>query len=172
MACDSDGDGIPDHFECNGENDADQDGRSDNFADLDADGHHDLHDESTGGEALNCVDTDGDGNPDFIDHDSDDDGFTDAEEAGGLDNDVNGVHDLNEDTNRDGLADDLDPETGTPLEITDSDGDGIPDFRDSGAQISGDGNCSIAASGTRSASVLVYLLIPAFLIFRRYIKRT
>ncbi|MGI9533557.1 MAG: thaumatin family protein [Thermodesulfobacteriota bacterium] len=168
---DSDGDGIPDHFECNGENDADQDGISDNFTDLDTDGHHDLHDESVGGEALNCVDTDGDGTPDFVDHDSDNDGFTDAEEAGGIDKNLDGVHDNTEDSNSDGLADELDPETGSPLPIPDTTGDGTPDFRDSGTQISNSSNCSLAGAGARPVSDLVILLIPAFIFFRRFLAR-
>ena len=117
---DSDGDGIPDHFECDGGNDANLDGVTDNFTDNDKDGHNDIHDESEGGDPINCVDTDGDGKPDFIDHDSDNDGFTDAEEAGGIDQDMDGIHDDSNDSNGDGLADSVHPITGIPHPIPDS----------------------------------------------------
>ncbi|MDH3419500.1 MAG: Ig-like domain-containing protein, partial [Gammaproteobacteria bacterium] len=109
------------------------------------------------------ADTDGDGMPDFLDPDSDNDGIPDGEEdtglsplsgndsdgdglddaidvdaTGGADADGNGIDDLFEvsDLDGDGLPDYLDTDTdndGIPDRIegnVDSDGDGVPDFRD------------------------------------------
>lgn len=162
---DSDGDGIPDHYECGGENDNDQDGLADNFVDADEDGHHDEHDEDQIGNTLSCLDTDGDGTLDFIDHDSDNDGITDAVEAGGIDDDADGIHDLSEDANGDGLADSVHPETGTPHPIPDLNGDGIPDHLDSKVG-SRDGGCSVASIGP-GPYIPFYFLIPGFILIRR-----
>lgn len=72
MAVDSDGDGISDVLEGNG--DADNDGTP-NYLDLDSDGDG-LTDASEG-----VDDVDGDSVPNFLDTDSDDDGYSDYEEA-------------------------------------------------------------------------------------------
>ena len=110
-----------------------------------------------------AADTDGDGLPDFQDPDADNDGIPDGQEdtglpllsgndsdgdgvddaidvdaTGGSDNDGNGIDDLFEvsDLDGDGLPDYLDTDTdsdGIPDLVEgngDTDGDGIPDFRD------------------------------------------
>ncbi len=90
------------------------------------------------------LDTDGDGIIDSLDLDSDNDGILDILEAGGVDNDGNGMVDDVTDTDQDGLADVVDAnpntvdnpadateaQTVTTLPVTDTDGDGTPDFQD------------------------------------------
>jgi len=166
---DSDGDCIPDHFEAGGGNDADKDGRSDNFVDVDMDGLHNEHDPDQIGNILAVPDTDKDGIPDFLDRDSDNDGRTDAEEAGGLDEDGDGIHDELEDLNRDGLADSCHPDTGTPLPILDLNSNGVPDHLEDESN-GGSSSCTLAAPGT-SPSFPLYLLIPAFILIRRGLRR-
>src|SRR3989304_4211514 len=161
---DSDGDGIPDHFEAGGTNDENRDGTVDNHIDLDGDGHHDLHDEDQGGTALPLHHTDNDGTPDFLDEDSDGDGICDVIEAGGIDEDGECIHDDSEDLNADGLADSVHPDTGEPLPLRDTDGDGTPDFLDA-SDTQGSG-CSIALAGA-SLSIPLFLLIPVFILIRR-----
>lgn len=95
-------------------------------------------------EGNGAVDTDGDGVPDSLDLDSDNDGLTDLKESGAdyqtLDTDLDGKIDDSFSFGANGLADAVEtsPESGqsdyngdgasdSPL---DSDGDGIPDFRD------------------------------------------
>ena len=72
-------------------------------------------------------DTDGDGNVDYLDLDSDNDGITDATEAGGTDTNGDGEIDGFSDSNDDGLND---ATLTTPLPVDDFDNDGIEDFRD------------------------------------------
>jgi len=166
---DSDGDCIPDHFEAGGGNDSDKDGLSDNFVDIDMDGLHDEHDPDQTGNNLPLPDTDNDGTPDFLDRDSDNDGRTDAEEAGGLDEDGDGIHDELEDLNRDGLADACHPDTGTPLPILDLNSNGVPDFLEAESN-DGSSSCSLAAPGA-APSFPLYLLIPAFILINRFWRR-
>ncbi|GJM15656.1 MAG: hypothetical protein DHS20C13_09830 [Thermodesulfobacteriota bacterium] len=166
---DSDGDCIPDHFEAGGGNDSNKDGLSDNFVDADMDGLHDEHDPDQTGNNLALPDTDNDGIPDFLDRDSDNDGKTDAEEAGGLDEDADGIHDESEDLNRDGLADACHPDTGTPLPILDLNSNGVPDFLEAESN-DGSNSCSLAAPGAE-ASFALYLLIPAFILINRLWRR-
>jgi hypothetical protein len=82
-------------------------------------------------DAFAPIDTDGDGIPDHLDIDSDNDGIPDTLEAGltGKDTDGDGIDDAFDvdatggtDLNGDGIDD--------ALGFLDSDGDGIPDFRD------------------------------------------
>jgi hypothetical protein len=135
-ALDSDGDGILDLFE--GEGDTDGDGTPDYLdedsdddgipdadeggGDTDEDGTPDYKDEDSDGDGIpdadeGAGDTDGDGTPDYKDEDSDDDGVPDADEGDG-------------DTDGDGIPDYLDE---------DSDGDGIPDQTEGDGDRDGDG---------------------------------
>ena len=87
-----------------------------------------------------CPDTDGDGAPDYLDTDSDNDGISDSNEAGGnpsnpLDTDGDGIPDFQDtDSDNDGAPDSTEG-------VTDSDGDGIPDYVDqpTGNDFDGDG---------------------------------
>jgi len=173
---DSDGDCIPDHFEAGGGNDIDRDGLSDDFVDVDMDGHHDEHDPDQTGNKLPLPDTDKDGIPDFLDQDSDNDGRTDAEEAGGLDENGDGIHDELRDFNpgtllSDGLADACQPGTGAPLPILDMNSNGVPDHLEAESN-NGSSSCALAAPGA-GASIPLYLLIPAFILINRlWRKRT
>ncbi len=141
---DSDGDGTPDYLD----SDSDNDGAPDTLEagvtgmDSDNDGTDDRFDpDQTGGADANndgvddapLVDSDSDGFADSVDTDSDNDGLPDAIEFGltGMDTDDDGIDDLFDidvqvstgvDVNGDGLVDD-------PL-FRDTDGDGLPDFRD------------------------------------------
>lgn len=89
-------------------------------ADADADGILDDHED-----AQTRVDTDMDGTPDYLDLDSDDDGFADADEAGDRD-----VSTAPVDSDGDGIPDFLD---------IDSDGNGIPDADELAVDTDGDG---------------------------------
>ncbi len=152
---DSDNDGILDSDEAGGSSfdpslDADGDGiknyldTSDStpgfpvFTDTNSDGVNDLYD------------NDGDGVPDFLDLDSDNDGIYDVIEAGGVDGDNDGRIGTGAlvDTDGDGWSDIVDPTNGgTPLPLTQSDGDGSPDFLD--VDSDGDG-CYDAIEGAGS----------------------
>ncbi|MGF1558637.1 MAG: gliding motility-associated C-terminal domain-containing protein [Flavobacteriaceae bacterium] len=144
---DSDNDGITDVTEAGG-TDADGDGRIDGFTDTDMDGFADSVDteDSTTpalldgtGTPLPTEDFDNDGQPNHLDIDADNDGITDATEAGGADTDSNGEIDGFVDVDGDGFDD---ATRTTPLPIPNSDGnagdgadyldidaddDGIPD---------------------------------------------
>ncbi|MGV3613437.1 MAG: gliding motility-associated C-terminal domain-containing protein [Fluviicola sp.] len=100
-------------------------------ADSDGDGLDNAYDTSTGGTLIVPVNTDGADNPDYIDLDSDNDGFSDQLE--GNDANHNCVADfnlLNIDTDNDGLDNAYDPNNGGTLAPRqDTDGNGIPDWR-------------------------------------------
>ncbi len=69
------------------------------------------------------VDTDTDGMPDYLDLDSDGDGEFDVVETGGTDANANGQADTEGvDTDGDGLVNSVDLDIGTPLPLTDTDG--------------------------------------------------
>lgn len=124
---DSDGDGIADHLDL----DSDNDGITDNVEaqttagyiaptgfDSDGDGLDDAY-ESAG---LTPVDTDGDGTADFLDTDSDNDGFSDADEAGhGI---SQAVIDASGDADGDGIKDVVDDVNGWDVNDTDINGSG------------------------------------------------
>ncbi len=130
---DADNDGIPDFQD---KNDSDNDGITD---DLDLDDDNDGIPDALEGDGN--VDTDGDGVPDSRDLDSDNDGIFDLLESGAanalaLDGDHDGRIDLSNDFGTNGLADivedgndsgQLNYDAGG---VDDSDGDGVPDFRD------------------------------------------
>ncbi len=138
---DSDNDGITDVRE-NGGTDANNDGRADG-TDADGDGIVSGVDGSPNswGDSNDpvAVDSDGDGRPDFRDLDSDNDGKSDLVESGNPtaiagDTNNDGVIDFNNnDADGDGA---LTPADGTPTWGTntpapvDTDGDGIPDYKD------------------------------------------
>lgn len=155
----ADGDVVPDYLDL----DSDNDGILDLVeagvpADLDSDrnGRVDGGPGSVGNDGIldlaqinndqNCCDydldgigdeiplnTDGGDLPDFQDLDSDNDGINDLIEAGGNDRDQDGRIDsfFDDANNPDGVDDQL---FLIPLSIPDSDGDGVPDFRDSSVQ--------------------------------------
>ncbi|WP_298906888.1 Hint domain-containing protein [uncultured Aliiroseovarius sp.] len=141
-AVDTDGDGIVDYLDL----DSDNDGITDNVegqstsgyveptgTDTDGDGIDDAYDAtpSTGYSGSNGVspeDTDGDGTHDYRDSDSDDDGLSDAEEAGhGV---TQSVIDASGDADGDGIKDAVDDVSGWDVNDTDTDGAGnvlLPD---------------------------------------------
>ena len=113
---DSDGDGIPDSVET--VIDTDGDGLA-NYIDIDSDN------DSIGDIIEQNVDSDGDGIADYKDRDSDNDTLTDAMEAGGVDQNGDGIPDASTDAN-----------ATTPTVITrisdliDTDFDKVPNYRD------------------------------------------
>ena len=100
---DSDNDGITDTTEA-GLSDGDNDGRIDNFTDVDGDGYDD---NVAAAPASPLPDTDADTTPDVHDLDSDNDGDTDTNEAGLSDTNDDGLIDGFTDTNGDGYDDNL-----------------------------------------------------------------
>ncbi len=167
---DSDGDGIPDLVEAGGV-DANGDGLVDDSRDEDGDGLADVVDDDQGGKALSPPDTNDDGTPDFLDADADGDGISDATEAGGRDDNANGILDDNEDRDRDGLADSVQASAGgAPLPLPDGDVDGVPDYQDdttaSGGGDSDDG-CSVRPAHGSSTAVIWYLIGPVLILARR-----
>jgi len=145
---DSDNDGIQDVIEAGGD-DPDGDGviGTGPITDTDGDGFSDITDTDDntnpgagdGGTALDNPDTDNDGIADTQDLDSDNDGMTDANEAGGTDANGDGIIDGFTDGDGDGFNDGQDTTQGgvnLPQDDTDgdadyldidSDNDGIPD---------------------------------------------
>ena len=134
LDADSDNDGIPDALE-NGltlGTDSDSDGIDDAF-DVDVTGGTDANNDGVD-DSIKLRDTDGDGIADISDIDSDNDGIPDSVEADltiSLDTDLDGIKDIfdvdstgGSDTNNDGI-DDI-----AATLITDTDGDGLPDYRD------------------------------------------
>jgi len=154
---DSDGDGIPDVIEAGGQ-DEDGNGVIDDFRDENRDG---LADRLLAA-PLPVPDTDQDGIPDFLDGDSDNDGASDVREAGGVDDDGDGMLDDSTDDDADGLADSVEV---SPLPLLDADGDGVPDFLEgTGSTGSGDDDgCSVAPVRS-SVSAPVYLAIPVIIL--------
>lgn len=147
---DTDGDGFPDYLDI----DSDDDGIPDNIEaqvtigyippsglDTNNNGLDDAY-EGGGNLGLIPVDTDGDGIPDYVDDDSDNDGVPDNIEGNDFDQD--GIPDatwMDSDKDNDGLNDgfegdiaiddDVNDEINDPTtDLPDTDGDGIPDYRD------------------------------------------
>ena len=142
---DSDNDGIADHLDL----DSDNDGITDNVEaqttagyvaptgnDADGDGLDDAY-EGTGNEGLTPVNTDGTGLADFLDTDSDDDGISDADEAG------HGVSqaaiDASGDADGDGIADVVDDVVGHDINDADVDGSGNFSLADTDNDTTGNG---------------------------------
>lgn len=131
---DDDDDGIPDLIENNGMDDAldtDGDGIPDyrdtdtpGFVDINNDGIHD------------AIDFDLDGIINSLDLDSDNDGIADVVEAGGVDENGDGIIDNFTDPDNDGLSQNVDASntgaanSGNGLGLPDLDGDGIPNMFD------------------------------------------
>ena len=152
---DSDKDGIPDGTEvgdANNPNDSDSDGVIDAIdPDDDNDGiatvNEDANLDADNNPATGITDSDGDGIADYLDTDSDGDNISDANEsvATGNDSDNDGIDDAIDvdqtggiDANGDGADDNVAP-ANTDGDLApdyidvDSDGDGIPDYWESGA---------------------------------------
>ena len=141
---DSDGDGIPDRFEANRPDiiglDSDFDGIDDAY-DVDISGGVDADNDGID-DAYQATDIDNDGLPDYLDTDTDGDGIADNIEQmlvapNGNDTDFDGIDDAYDvdmtggvDANNDGIDDAL-------LDLSDMDGDGILNFRDTDSD--GDG---------------------------------
>jgi hypothetical protein len=134
---DSDNDGINDVIEAGGV-DANGDGRQDG-TDANQNGIVDTVEPAQGGTALPVPDSDSDGAKDYIDLDSDNDGLSDLVESGDgfADTTNDGVADGN-DLDGDGIALAVDGSTAWgdagPSTPIDSDGDGLPNYRDTRSQ--------------------------------------
>jgi hypothetical protein len=127
---DSDNDGLYDVYEAGGT--AGANARLSSFTDANNDGM----DDATAASPLPLYNTDGNGNPDYLDVDSDGDGIVDAVEAGARD--ANGDGHLEGTINERGLAQSVDPTSGgRALTPTNTDGDSLPDYRDTDSD--GDG---------------------------------
>jgi len=121
---DSDNDGVLDVVESFGATmDLDGNGQRDEFIDLDGDGLSDNLDRTN----FLVMDIDEDGLINAIDVDSDGDGLSDLLENGGQDIDNDGRVDNLRDANADGIDDAI---ALLPVLITDTDGDGMPDYMD------------------------------------------
>lgn len=157
---DTDGDGIADYLDI----DSDNDGIPDNVEaqttmgyispsgqDLNSNGLDDAY-EANGNLGIIPEDTDGDNLPDYVDEDSDNDNIPDSIE--GHDHDHDGIAEfilIGSDKDNDGLDDgyerdrtidrDVNDEIDDPRnDLPDTDGDGVPDYRD--ADDDGDGIAS------------------------------
>jgi gliding motility-associated-like protein len=167
---DADNDGIPDITEAGGI-DANNDGRVDNFTDS-GNGFADALDPAANGVPIftTGADTnndgrpnsypndnlDGDGTPNFLDVDSDNDGITDCTEAGGTDANGDGRIDGFADSDNDGLANSVDPNTsGTPLAIPDTDGDGLANIFDKDSDNDGITDCREAGGADANGDGLI-----------------
>ena len=138
---DADNDGIQDILEAGGV-DTDKNGLVDSNIDTDFNGLMDIVDPSNGGTALPVYNTDSDVLSDHLDRDSDNDGFTDAFEAGGADINHDGIIDGFFDSNGNGWND---AQETTQLPLTDTDGDNAPNYRDKDSD--GDGITDALESG-------------------------
>lgn len=140
---DSDNDGIPDTLEGTRSSDADTDDIDDLF-DVDITFGFDINNDGID-DLWRLPDTDGDILPDYIDIDSDNDGISDAIEAGSsaLDIDTDGIDDqfdsdfnAGTDSNADGILENAIPDSDADNALDhhdlDSDNDSIPDTTESG----------------------------------------
>jgi hypothetical protein len=131
---DDDDDGIPDLVENNGlDSDLDTDGDGiQDYRDPDSPGFTDANNDGID----DRYDFDRDGIINSLDLDSDRDGIPDVVEAGGVDQNGDGIIDNFTDTDRDGLSQNVDASStgvagsGNGLGLPDLDGDGIPNMFD------------------------------------------
>ncbi len=140
---DDDNDGIPDYLEVCGAG-ATSFGCTTNSSDPSADDDNDGivnykdADWCTLNAAGTCayLDADSDGVPDYLDRDSDNDGIPDVIEAGGVDENGDGIIDNFIDTDGDGLSQNVDANntgaagSGLGLGMPDFDSDGFPNHKD------------------------------------------
>ena len=132
---DVDSDGLPDNLDLDSDNDGIPDIRESGLSVLDANGDgvlDDLRDSDGDGwvddaPIVLVLDTDDDGVPNHHDLDSDGDGFSDLIEAGGIDDNGDGIADGWEDADSDGIPDSVDVDQAGG---GDADNDGIADFAD------------------------------------------
>ncbi|MFK8030357.1 MAG: DUF4347 domain-containing protein [Gammaproteobacteria bacterium] len=141
---DTDGDSIPDYLDIDSDNDGLSDVTEAGLPDSNGDGIVDA-----GQETDEPVNTDNDDLPDFRDLDSDNDGVTDLRTAGlmGLDADNNGVIDDVTDVDGDGVPDSIDGQPGAFSSGRDFDGDGIADIVDLDSDNDGIANVIEAPDG-------------------------
>jgi hypothetical protein len=138
--CDKDGDGVPNYYDLDTDNDgiadiveaggvdADGDGMADDATDTDGDGYADLFDTNNGGTALAVDDYDGDGIPNYMDLDSDNDGIIDNVEAQTT---AGYTTADNSDPDGDGWDAAYDSDDGgTAIVLSNHDGTGNPDYLD------------------------------------------
>ncbi len=127
---DSDGDGVPNQLDLDDDNDGILD-VDEGLVDNNGDGFADA----------SSIDTDGDGVPDVLDLDSDNDGILDLTEASAdvatlanLDQVLNGAVDIAFPVGANGIPDAIETAVDSGVLVTaplaDTDGDGVPDFRD------------------------------------------
>ena len=125
---DADGDGVPNQFDLDSDNDGLTDLAEAGAVDRDNNGVVDDPENALVTTFTTVVpDFDNDGLPDFLDTDSDQDSLFDLVEAGGEDQDGDGTIDALVDQNGDGWDDRL---MAAPLPVADSDSDGNPDHLD------------------------------------------
>ncbi|CAM4283969.1 gliding motility-associated C-terminal domain-containing protein [Zobellia nedashkovskayae] len=148
QSCDFDGDGIPNPFDLDSDNDGildiveaggtdtDNDGRVDGFTDANDDGL----DDDTAADPLPLPNTDTAGNPNFLDIDADDDGIPDNVEA----QPTTGYIVPADAFNRDGV----DTNYPTGLVPEDTDGDLTPDYLDLDSEDDGISDMLEAGQGT------------------------
>ncbi|MDB5269532.1 MAG: Por secretion system C-terminal sorting protein [Hymenobacter sp.] len=151
---DFDGDGKANYLDRDSDNDGITDARETGIADVNGDGVADAYTATTpdinfDGIADAAVtaslpaDFDGDGKANYVDRDSDNDGITDAREAGLADATNNGILDgATTDADGDGLYDSVDPTVaggtaGTAPTLLNSDGTGLANYLDRDADDDG-----------------------------------
>jgi hypothetical protein len=123
---DEDNDGIANVIEAGG-TDNDGDGRQDVPFDSDGDGFANIFDSDNGGSALYAIDTDNDGIVNYLDFDSDGDGIDDNLEG----MTTAGFRAENGDFSNDGWDTEYNGNAGgTPINLSDNDADGTPDYFD------------------------------------------
>jgi len=161
---DTDGDGIPDRLDLDSDNDGiadvieaggsdpDNDGviGSGAITDTDGDGWSNITDSDNGGTALSNPDTDGDGYPNSRDIDSDNDGIVDNIEGQATDSYTapSGIT-----ANSSGWDNSYNGNTGgTAIVLTDTEGDGTPDYIDTNSDDDGGDDATEAYDTDKSGT--------------------